>query len=46
MDSIVSVILKDNGKVLDFALFTLKTATQVNIGKIKNRLLAIFTCTA
>ena len=36
MDSIVSVILKDNGKVLDFALFTLKTATQVNIGKIKN----------
>ena len=35
MDSIVSLILKDDGKVLCFALFTLKAANQVIIGKIK-----------
>ena len=46
MDSIVSLILKDDGKVLCFALFTLKAANQVIIGKIKkHRLWAIFICT-
>ena len=39
MDSIVSVILRDDGKVLCIALFTLKTANQVIIGKIKKHTL-------